>query len=710
MRHALLLALVVAACGGVTPSPATSSREPPKATPPATGAPSPPSPVAEAPSIEKRVVVSLSRDSGTHVTTTSADGRTIAVALEVLENGRGPRVDATYTFVDGTMTAFEATGQHTMGTRVAESFARDGDHVRWKSLEESGERDVPSRAAFYVPMASEPGVPGMIVRAALRGADGRPGASEGGTLPLLPDGEARVEKVGELTVQGPAASGSRTLVGYAIHGLDLTPTYTWMNPDGSWFGSASAWFSVVPEGWQAAIDPLVARQTELLRLRDARLAEQLAHRPPAAGLAYTHARVLDVRRGKWLADQAVLVVGDTIAWVGATAAAKLPEGAEVVDLAGKAILPGLVDMHAHLGDADGLLDIASGVTSVRDVGNAPDKLDDYRQRYDQGRAIGPHVARYGFIEGRNEKAASSEVTAETEQEARDAVAFFVGRGYDGIKIYNSVKPELVPLLAAEAHARGLRVTGHIPVHMLAHEAVRAGYDGIEHINMLFLNFFATHETDTRDTTRFSLVGDRAASFDLNGPEATAFVKLLRDRKTVIDPTVNAFEDLLVGEQGKITAGREGVVERLPVQSRRQFLLGGLPLEGKQDLYRASFEKLLEMVKVLARAKVTLVLGTDSLAGLMMHHEMALFVRAGLSPAEVLRMATLDSARALGWDDRTGAIEKGKRADLFVVDGDPLVEIRDAARVVSTMRAGVVFPSAPLYQALGVRPAIGSSPP
>ena len=156
-------------------------------------------------------------------------------------------------------------------------------------------------------------------------------------------------------------------------------------------------------------------------------------------------------------------------------------------------------MHAHLGDADGVLDIASGVTTVRDVGNDPDKLDDFKKRFDDGTAVGPHVYRFGFIEGRNEKAASSKVTAETEDEAKAAVEFFAKRGYDGIKIYNSMKPELVPLLAKEAHARGMVVTGHIPVHMLANEAVRAGYDGIEHVNMLFLNFFADHDTDTRDT-------------------------------------------------------------------------------------------------------------------------------------------------------------------------------------------------------------------
>src|SRR5207237_10705780 len=189
------------------------------------------------------------------------------------------------------------------------------------------------------------------------------------------------------------------------------------------------------------------------------------------------------------------------------------------------------------GEAAGVLTVASGVTTARDVGNDPDKLDDYKKRYDEGTAVGPHVVRFGFIEGRGEKAASSKVTAETEAEAKAAVETYAKRGYEGIKIYNSMKPELVPLLAKEAHARGMMVTGHVPVHMLANEAVRAGYDGIEHINMLFLNFLADHDTDTRTPTRFTLVGDKAASLDLKSKPVTEFLALLRERRTVVDPTV-----------------------------------------------------------------------------------------------------------------------------------------------------------------------------
>ncbi len=642
-----------------------------------------------APVTTKHVVVSLGRPSGTYVTTVQPDGAVHAI-LDVLENGRGPHVDATLRLAaDGTLASFAATGHHTMGTKIAETFERKGARARWHGEEEHGELDV-AGGAFFLPIADVPGALGLLVQALRRA---------GGKLALLPAGEARLDPIGELTVQ--AGGRARRLTGYAVTGLGLLPQPVWMNDDGSWFGVVSAWFSVVPEGCEAAIAPLIERQDALLHERDAKLAQLLRHEPPRAGLAYTHARVLDVEAGRWIPDQTVVVVGDRIQAVGGKAA--IPAGAEIVDLQGRALLPGLWDMHAHLDDTDGVLDVASGVTTVRDVGNDPDKLDDFKRRYETGVAIGPRVFRFGFIEGRNPKAASSKITAETEAEAHAAVAEYARRGYDGIKIYNSMKPELVPILAKDAHARGMRVTGHIPVHMLAREAVRDGYDGIEHINMLFLNFLATHETDTRDTTRFTLVGDQGAGLDLAGAPVREFVGLLKAKHTVIDPTLGAFEDLLTGEPGKILPDMQAMVARLPIQTRRGYLVGGLPLGDKLPRYTASYDQLLKMVALLARGGVSVVAGTDTLAGLGLHHELALFVRAGLSPAEAIRMATLVPARTLGRDRDLGSIAAGKLADLVIVDGDPLADVTALARVVSTMRGGVVYPSAPLYEALGVRP-------
>ena len=491
-RPMLLASMLLTACGGEIEPPASPAAPEPAKTAPA---PAPQSVTV------KRLFVSESRPSGTLVTTTSSDGN-VSITYDVLENGRGPHVDAKIRLApDGSIAALEAKGHHTMGTPLEETFTKEGQHVRWKSHEEHGDKDA-APIAFFVPMAPLPDVTGMLAQALVKA---------GGSLPLLPDGEARLERIGEATIK--KGSESRHVVGYAIYGLDLVPTYTWMNDDGSWFGNVDQWSTTVPEGWDAASAPLVDIQDAADKKRDLLLAKSSASKPPAEGIAFTHARVLDVEHGKWLVDQTLVVVGDKIASVGPTKGAKVPPGALVVDLANKAILPGFWDMHSHLGAPDGALDIASGVTTARDVGNDPDKLDDYKKRFDDGSAVGPHVFRMGFVEGRGEKAASSRITAETPDEAKAAVEFYAKRGYDGMKIYNSVKRELIPIIAKEAHARGMSVTGHIPVHVLAHEAVADGYDGIEHVNMLFLNFFATHDTDTRDTTRFTLVGDRAADLD-----------------------------------------------------------------------------------------------------------------------------------------------------------------------------------------------------
>ena len=613
------------------------------------------------------------------------------MAFDVQWNGRGPHADATIHLApDATIASLEAHGHHMVGAPLDESFGIDGGHAHWKSREESGDAPLTS-PAFYIPIADLPDSLGLLARALLKA---------GGSLPLLPEGQARIDKVGEATV---AANGAQLhLTAYDITGIDLRPVHEWMQDDGSWFGVIDPGFSVVPQGWEGVIDALVLQQRQFDRDRDQRVAQSLAHKPPAAGYALANARVLDVERGKWVADQTVVVVGDTIQSVGPSKTAKVPAGAETVDLAGKAVIPGLWDMHGHLGPSDGVLDIASGITTVRDVGNDPDRLDDFKARFDAGTAAGPHVLRAGFIEGRGEKAASSKITAETEAEAIAAVEFYAKRGYEMIKIYNSVKPELIPVITKAAHAHGMMVTGHIPVHVLANEAVKAGYDGIEHVNMLFLNFLADHDTDTRTPLRFSLVGDKAADFDFDAKATKDFFALLRQHHTVIDPTMDAFEGLFLAQQGKVIPGTEWLVARLPVQVQRGFLTGGLPMEGKTEQYARSWDKIMHMVKALQDATVTTVVGTDDLAGLMLDHELDLFVKAGLTPADALRDATIVPARAMKLDRKTGTVAKGMMADLAVIDGDPLANIADVRKVVTTVRAGVAYPSKDLFATVGVK--------
>lgn len=640
---------------------------------------------------EKRIVVAQGRRSGSYELTKQPDG-SFKVFLDILQNGRGPHVEGTLRFDDkGLVTGLTAKGHYEFGPPLDEHFSLEGQAAQWKSNEEQGEADAAS-GAFFMPMAPLPLEP-MLVKAAL---------AQGGSIKLLPKGEARVAKAGQLTVT--AGGASKKLVAYAITGLDFTRSYVWFDEHGQWFGVFTPWRSFVPEGWESVIDTINAQQDTFERTNDRTVYTAAVKKPPAAGLALTHARVLDVEKGSWLADQTVVVVGDTIKTVGPAAKVPTPPGAQVIDLKGQAIMPGLIDMHSHTARVDGVLDIASGVTTVRDVGNDPDRLDALKGWFDEGTAVGPRIVRMGFIEGRNEKAAASKITAETPEEAKAAVEFFAKRGYEGIKIYNSMKPELVPILTEAAHGKGMLVTGHIPVHMLANEAVRAGYDGIEHINMLFLNFLATHDTDTRTPMRFTLVGDKATSLDLKSKPVQDFIALLQEHHTVIDPTLIAFQDLFEGEPGKLVPGWEPMVGRMPVQLQRAFLVNGLAMaEDKRPLYRAAYGKLLEMVKALYDAKIHLVVGTDWIGGLGLHHEMELYARAGIPTAAILRMATLDAARAMKLDSKLGSVAPGKVADLVIVPGDPLADIKAVEGVTTVISRGNLFESAQLYQAVGVAP-------
>ncbi len=687
MRSTLvgLAALLVIACGSAPP-PSTS-----------TAAPSASASAVAAPAAVARTtrfaIVSYTRPSGSCVTTVTADGA-YESTLEIVENGRGPKTKTkTVLAADGSIAAFDASGTETMGNVIDEHFSIAGHHARWKSTIEAGERDV-SGAAHYVPLAPTCDGLGLLVRALQKA---------GGVLPLLPDGEARLERAGETTVH-TASGATKHVVGYAVSGLALAPELLWMGDDGSFFADVAPWFAVVPEGWEAAIEPLLAERKKIEAKRSADLTQRLAHAPPPVGLAITHARVFDSATKRWRSDHTVVVVNGRIAAIAPSRTAKIPTGAETIDAAGKALVPGLWDMHTHLGPTDGALFIASGVTTVRDLGNDPDVVDDLKKRFDDGSAIGPHLVRGGFIEGRGPNAAASNVTAETEAEALAAVDFYAARGYEQIKIYNSVKPELVPVLAKAAHAKGMRVSGHVPVHMRAEDVVRAGFDEVNHINMLFLNFFIDKETDTRTILRFSIVAEKGAGLDLASKPVKDFFALLREKKTVIDPTLVAFEMLFSDRVGEVGPTLRPVESRLPVLLRRDLRKGGLAVPaGKDQLYKDSFTATQRMVKALWDAGIPIVSGTDELAGLTFARELELYVLAGIPAGDVLNIASIGGARVMRKDKTTGSIDVGKDADFALVDGDPLANIGDVRKVVTTFRSGVSFDAAAVFTAAGVRP-------
>jgi imidazolonepropionase-like amidohydrolase len=371
------------------------------------------------------------------------------------------------------------------------------------------------------------------------------------------------------------------------------------------------------------------------------------------------------------------------------------------------LLPGLFDMHTHVSDVDGLLHIAAGVTTVRDLANDTEQLLARRDRWDEMSAIGPRVIMAGFMDGPGPYAGPTKVLVDTPEEINDAVDEYARLGYEQIKIYSSIETELVPVIVERARSHGMRVSGHVPAFMNAEAAVTQGFDEIQHANMLFLNFLGD-TLDTRTPLRFTAVAQHAVDLDLASDSVAAFTQLLKDRNVVVDPTVAIFEGMFGGRPGMIQPNAAPIADRLPPVVRRGYLGGGLPVpEGMDEQYRGAFDAMLRMVKVLYDADVTIVAGTDALAGFMLHRELEDYVRAGISPSEVLRIATYGAAQVANRADRLGRVAPGMLADLILVSGDPTADISDVRKVDLVMKDGVLLDPAEIYRAIGVRPWRGA---
>jgi hypothetical protein len=247
----------------------------------------------------------------------------------------------------------------------------------------------------------------------------------------------------------------------------------------------------------------------------------------------------------------------------------------------------------------------------------------------------------------------------------------------------------------------MRVSGHIPAGMVAAEAVKDGYDEIQHINMLMLNFMPdVKETQTR--LRLTAPAERGGSIDLKSPEVKAFVDLLKEHHTVVDPTLGVFEGSYVARKGTMSPTFAAAADRLPPQVRRGLFTGGLPVpEGKDQTYRDSFANMERMVKLLYDNGIPIVAGTDGLAGFALDRELELYVQAGIPAPEVLRIATLGAATVMHRDDRLGSIAPGKLADLDIVDGDPTTNISDIRKVRMVVKDGNVFDAKEVAAAIGV---------
>jgi hypothetical protein len=562
----------------------------------------------------------------------------------------------------------------------AETFGIDQAVARWKTPVDEGE--APAAKGAYNTfggtfLAGDATVP-LFVRAGVKGVD------------LLPSGHGTLEPSGTtLKITGP--KGAETVHLYFLKGIGQSPAPAWLFEDGRLFGFVSS-LALMPEGYEANLKPMIAAQeaaiAELAPATAKRFLTAAARRP----ILFRNVKIYDADHQRFVVGQNVVVANGKIVSVG-TALPKLPAGTRVIDGAGKTLVPGLWDSHMHVGDDfQTVSELALGVTSCRNPGGPIELEVSQRKRRNAGTLLAPECFNSVIVDQKGPLAAQGSLTVSSLEETLAAVRKIRSNNLTAVKFYTSMNPAWIPPAAKLAHQLGLHVHGHIPAGMRTLDAVNAGYDEITHI------YFATmqampDEVVAKSNTTMRLLGPGKyfKDVDFNAEPTRTVIKTLADRKIAVDPTLVVVEGVLMSEAGQVAPAYTAFVGTLPPAVERGFKSGHIPyLEGmtRADA-EASFRHMLEYVAVMRKAGVPIVAGTDG-SGIELVRELELYVQGGMTPAEALATATIDAARNVKANGRTGSIAVGKEADLLLVDGDPEKNIGDLRHVDQVVLDGTLL--------------------
>lgn len=575
-------------------------------------------------------------------------------------------------------------GVDARGRPVEERFEIADGVASWISAPESGQKEA-AGGAIYLPVTNskwEAILPGLLKAA--------------GPAAFLPRGRAWLEREGTFVVSNGTARQEVTQ--YAVRGL--TP----LAPDRVWLDEAARLFAdgeIVRAGWEGAL-PALRDSAEAARGIDRRRYVRTLRRVPARPVAIRNVRLFDAATRSVIEGMTVLVRDSTIVAVDRDAVVKVPADTEVIDGRGCMILPGLWDMHSHdYGDIQGeMLNLAGGITTMRDILRDTLAAVHLAKRPSEEVAFAPNVLWAGVLEG---SGGLRKGVVTSDSAARLLVRRYAELGAHQIKLYGRLQRRFVRPAIEEAHRLGLRVGGHLAAGMTTEEAIRAGYDEISHIPNLTANFRG--DSVFLGGSAFLWRGmQNAAALDLESDSVREFIGMLKTYDVALDPTLAFVEPSLRTPSYLVRHYIAPVLDRLPAGWGRGYV-GWTMVEpdSMSEVAAAGFATLKELVQRLHAAGVPLLPGTDDIAGFTLHRELELYTEAGIPPADVLYLATLGAARAMGMDATLGSIGVGKRADMILVDGDPLRVMSDIGRVVLTMKGGAMYDPALMYRALAIEP-------
>ncbi len=422
----------------------------------------------------------------------------------------------------------------------------------------------------------------------------------------------------------------------------------------------------------------------------------------AEALALTHVRVVDGTGAPARDDQTLIIRDGRIAALGPAATTSVPAGAEVVDLTGKSVMPGLVMVHEHLyypvgagtyanlTESFSRLYLAGGVTSMRTGGNMNGFAELLVARaIARGEKPGPFIdATAPYLEGPG-MGFNQVVTLRDTNDVKRHVAYWAEEGATSFKAYMNITREALRVAAREAHARGLKITGHL-CSVTYREAADAGIDDLEH-GFFAMNDFVPNKAPDRCPSRGGAATQSMASLDPTSPEVQALFKHLVEKNVAVTSTLAIFETFTPGRP--LPAGLDVLLPSLREDFERRH---AATQRNTQSPYALAFAKGMAFERAFVNAGGLLIAGTDPtgggglVPGFSNQRALELLVEAGFPPLEAIRIGTLNGARYLGRDTLTGSLTVGKLADLVVLDGDPSADIAAVRRVQWVFRQGVGY--------------------
>lgn len=399
-------------------------------------------------------------------------------------------------------------------------------------------------------------------------------------------------------------------------------------------------------------------------------------------------------------DMTVIIENGRITSIGSSPEITIPDNAKIIDVSGKTLIPGMWDMHAHSNQVQwGPAYLAGGVTTIRDNGNELEFATAFRDAIAKDGATGPDIILSGMTDGPGVKG-NGIIRARSVKEAKEVVALYHKNGYEQIKIYTSIEPEILKVLADEAHKVGMTVTGHVPALVnSANTAVESGMDMLSHSNRILAVLFPDQKIS--DLGAFYMAENDITDEQIN--EAIAFYL---KHGTVLDPTLGlgVIRTLPKGEPMEILEPDAGRMAYELFESKR--FRSGVN-EKRAELSKQNIIKSAEIIGKFFKAGIPVVAGTDNFAPGFGHFlELETYHKyGGLTPFEALQTATIIPATAMGMDDKTGTLEIGKEADIAILDKNPLTDITNLRSVSAVMTNGNYYESEPLWEAADFKSTI-----